>query len=260
MKKWVAQLAVVAAMTLLAGPVLAQGPANVANTIHNLSTTAPVDPFMGVSLYATNEDQVCIFCHTPHGGSTAGPLWNRSLPSSSAFTHYNSVTLSGYLRGLSVNRPVDDESLLCLSCHDGTISVNHLLNPSDVGQPITAYALFGSGADTTIVSLGSGGANLGQDLSDDHPISFSYDSVLADPDYQPGGPKDGELRPVGSTADSGSALGWQGEGVRFFGTNHRVECSSCHDPHVDYNTNPAYRPFLIRPNNGSALCLACHNK
>lgn len=252
------------ALILPCSSVFAKGPANVANTIHNLSTSAPIDPFAMVALYGTNEDEICIFCHTPHGGNTAGPRWNRSLPGASTYTQYNSVTLSSYLQGLSANRPVNNESLICLSCHDGTISVNHLLNPSnDIGQPYTAYVAamgFGDPYDTPIVNVGTQGANLGTDLSDDHPISFSYDSVLADAVYQPGGAKDGQLRPVGSTSDSSSALGWQGEGVRFFGSNHRVECSSCHDPHVDYNTNTAYRPFLIRPNTGSALCLACHNK
>lgn len=246
------------AMLLPLTPALAKGPANVANTWHNLSTTGPV---VGMASYATNEDEVCIFCHTPHGGNTTGPLWNRSLPGAASYTQYNSVTLSSYLQGLSAARPVNDESLICLSCHDGTISVNHLLNTSnDIGTPQTAFVLFGDPTDTKIISLGAGGPNLGTDLSDDHPISFSYDQVLADASYQPGGARDGQLRPVGSTADSNSALGWQGEGVRFFGADHRVECSSCHDPHVDYITNTDYRPFLIRPNTGSALCLACHNK
>jgi len=248
-------------LAVVSGLALAKGPADVANTIHNLSATVPNRLDTGWAMYATNEDEVCIFCHTPHGGNTTGPLWNRSLPGASSYTHYNSATLSSYLQGLPADRAVNDESLLCLGCHDGTISVNHLLNTSnDIGTPATQFVMMGDPTDTHIVNLGSVGANLGQDLSDDHPISFSYDSVLADAIYQPGGARDGQLRPVGSTSDSSSALGWQGEGVRFFGGNHRVECSSCHDPHVDFNSNPEYRPFLIRPNTGSGLCLACHNK
>jgi hypothetical protein len=52
----------------------------------------------------------------------------------------------------------------------------------------------------------------------------------------------------------------QAAGVRFFGATNFVECSTCHDPHVDYFTAPDYTPFLITPNTGSNLCLACHIK
>jgi predicted CXXCH cytochrome family protein len=263
---------VIALLVVVVAPVWGKGTANVANTIHNLSATG-VDPFFGTpgsSFYATDEDQICVFCHTPHGGILNGPLWNHSVPSSTSFTHYNSATVSTYLAGLSVSRPVSDESLICMACHDGSISVNHVINaPNDRSTPIQTS--FDGNADTKIIDLfgGSVGARIGAslsntsgsgDLSDDHPISFSYDSVLADPMYAAGGPKFNQLRPVGNTGNTSSALGWNGEGVRFFGSTNRVECSSCHDPHVDYTTAPAYAPFLIRPNNGSNLCLACHNK
>ena len=237
-----------------------KGIAGVANTIHNLSSTASV-----VTFYESdNVDEVCVFCHTPHGGLLTGPLWNHSTPSASSFTHYNSVTLSTYLQGLSVSRDVNDESLLCMSCHDGSVAVDHLINdPNSLGgAPVT---IFGGNTDVDIIDLfgttpgsriGASPSNLSGtgDLSDDHPISFSYDSVLADPMYN-GGSKDGELQTVVNAV---------GSDVRFFGGTNRVECSSCHDPHVDYITaalNQAdYAPFLIRPNTGSGLCLACHNK
>jgi len=227
-----------------------KGIGNVANTIHNLSTGAP---------YAYYE--VCVFCHTPHGGLLTGPLWNHSLPSASSFTHYNSATISGYLSGLSATRDVNDESLLCMACHDGSVAIDHLINnPNSLnGDPITFY---GGTSDVEIVDMLGGfnasriGASMGTpagtgDLSDDHPISFSYDDVLSDPMYSAGGSKDGELWPVGTAV---------GNEVRFFGSTNRVECSSCHDPHVDYIAQPTYAPFLITPNTGSALCLACHNK
>jgi hypothetical protein len=88
-----------------------KGQANVTNTVHNLSVTAPPDPYFGISFYETNEDEVCIFCHTPHGGTLDGPLWNRSNPTS-AWTHYNSATLSAPLQALSATRAVGSESLL----------------------------------------------------------------------------------------------------------------------------------------------------
>ncbi len=244
----------------LAAPVWAKGPSDVAETVHNMSLTTVL-----WNQYATdNLDEVCVFCHTPHGGNLTGPLWNRSLPGVASFTHYNSATLSPYLQGLQASRNIGDESLLCMSCHDGSVAVTHLINaPNSLnGAAIT----IGGDPDQDIVDMfGGAGARIGAtvanttatgDLSDDHPISFSYSAVLADPVYASGS-KLGQLRDI-STATTA--------GVRFFGSTFRVECSSCHDPHVSYDqyANPPgdelYRPFLITPNTGSDLCLACHNK
>ena len=244
-------------VAVLAIPTIssAKGVGHVANTIHNLSTSAPLDQFGFVSQYKSdNESEICIFCHTPHGGNTQGPLWNRSLPGAGSFTHYNSATISNYLQGLSVTRAVNDESLLCLSCHDGTIAVNHVLNQNNVTGPPTI-----AGGDQPIVTDFFGVPNpayIGTNLSDDHPISFSYNSVRTE--YEDVlSTRKGQLKDV-ATATNG------GNGVRFFGgAQSRVECSSCHDPHVDYSAGSgqeAYAPFLIMPNTGSQLCLACHNK
>lgn len=264
-------LLIAALLLLTAGSAWAKGLAGVKNTLHNLSTSAPI---IGFTNYRSTESEICVFCHTPHGGRLEGPLWNRSVGvAPTGWTHYNSATLSTHLKDLPANRVVNDESLLCMSCHDGSISVMHLINPTSAGQPIHAGTL---DPDVEIQSQfdGSPGAKIGGargnagafgDLSDDHPISFSYQLVLASPEYQAGGGKENHLRPIGATNDANSALGWKGEGVRFFGgAEYRVECSSCHDPHVDYESginNPKnYDPFLIRPNTGSDLCLACHNK
>lgn len=273
MKQTVKMIGCLVALVVLVAPAWGKGTAGVANTLHNLSTSAGA-PF-GTPYMSDNVDEICVFCHTPHGGTLRGPLWNRSLPEATSFTHYNSATLS--LSGLLVtaSRAVNDESLLCMSCHDGSVAVDHLLN-----DPYTTDGLdpsvFGGNVDVQIGDLfGNPAARIGGsisdtaatgDLSDDHPISFSYQAVQSLPLYGAGGSRDGELREIGDTASPLTAMGWKGEGVRFFGTDFRVECSSCHDPHVDYDVliNPAadaaYAPFLIRPNSGSDLCLACHNK
>ena len=255
-------------VTLLFMPDLtwAKGNADVANGLHNLSATG-VDPdpyyqYPGSSLYVTNEDQICVFCHTPHGGSLDGPLWNKGNPNSS-WTHYNSASMS-IDPSLPVGRTPNAESLLCLSCHDGSVSVNHVLNlPNDRdGAPI--LTAFGGDADNAIYgdiyTLGPGkriGASWSNnadtgDLSDDHPISFSYIQVYGSDAYTTGS-KIGQLKDVGTA---------RSKGVEFFGgaSVENVECSSCHDPHVDYISDPAYTPFLITPNAGSELCLACHTK
>lgn len=247
-------------------PALAvKGPQNVSRTIHNLSSVPntegwdTVTGIFGYEAYATDEDEVCIFCHTPHGGRLEGPLWNRALGPNNAFTHYDSSTLTAAAANQS--RVVQPESLFCLSCHDGSVAVdratNRVLNPSnDIGQPMN----LGVGDRSVEVPIqmflpSRIGQNLNTfnmegDLADDHPISFSYTAAEGDANET-------GLHPVATA---------EGNGVRFFGASKYVECSSCHDPHVAYETSlypsadPDYKPFLITPNTGSDLCLACHNK
>lgn len=232
----------------------AKGPPNIRNTVHNLSSSAVDNPHYR----SANEDEVCIFCHTPHGGSLTGPLWNRNN-TTTVYKHYAGA--NSYVSTLPSTRPVNNESMLCLSCHDGSITVLSILNlsnrtvglPEDDftntvgGRPITA-GFFGIGPAGKIgASVNPDGSinDVSTDLMDDHPISFEYMSAV--------GAKPAEFK-IDTAAKAA--------GVRFFGTNQRVECSSCHDPHVDYETpgNEAWTPFLITPNDGSNLCLACHIK
>ena len=61
----------------------------------------------------------------------------------------------------------------------------------------------------------------------------------------------GSTTRVGELEDPDVAIS---NGIRLFGgTEYRVECSSCHDPHVDYTTDTDYDPFLIMPNHGTCL-------
>lgn len=242
-------------ITLLAGGAAvasAKGAPNVANTKHNMSTTGQQ------ATYRTDSEQVCVFCHTPHGAKIdagARPLWNRDDPGS-AWQFYASDTLS---LTASAVASVSTESLLCLSCHDGSLATNRVINPpngltgANAPQPTTQFG------DSEIIGLPGvynriGGSPVDSngvgDLRDDHPISFDYQLVLN------GGEQD-----LHTVADA------KVDGVRFFplnsSTEFRVECSSCHDPHVDYTVatgDPQYTPFLIMSNTNSALCLACHNK
>ncbi len=240
-------------MTLLTSPVWGKGIAVVTNTIHNMSTSQPA--IYGNTYRSSNVDQVCVFCHTPHGGSLDGPLWNHSAPVNN-FTHYNSVTLSGIV---GENRPVRNESLICMSCHDGSIAVNTLHNnPNEIGSDPVYLAglnpnvpIIGMAGGVPAAKIGAvfGDISVSGNLTDDHPISFSYNDVLTAINNTP---KEFEIRTVAAA---------ELNGVRFYGPENYVECTSCHDPHVDYVTQqPEYAPFLITPNTGSALCLACHDK
>lgn len=225
----------------------------IANTPHNFTDTQ--EDFTLWSVYsATNEDELCVFCHTPHGGSLDGPLWNRdvsAIDGAGYYTHYSSETLSTSLSG-QAGRAVNGPSLTCLSCHDGSIGVgDNLLNnggviPDNDGATIgnlynadLNLDIPGPKIGTSIAALQ--GADSTTDLSDDHPISFSYNGVQAE-------------KSSGFQIDTYVT----GQGLTLYGGN--VECSTCHDPHVDYITDTTLDPFLRISNAGSAMCLACHIK
>ena len=184
---------------------------SVVNSVHNLSASGPG------SIRATTESEICIFCHTPHNTSPVSPLWNRDDPGLS-YTLYNSSTIQA-----APGQP-DGSSILCLSCHDGTIALGNVLSrTSDID--------FSGG----VTVMPSGNTNLSKDLMDDHPVSFIYNSALAS--------ADGQLR------DPSSIL----PPVRL--EEQKMQCASCHDPHNNFNTN-----FLHVSNQYSDLCYRCHDR
>jgi predicted CXXCH cytochrome family protein len=168
--------------------------------------------------------EICVVCHTPHNGDTTAadaPLWNHVV-SSATFTPY---TGPGTLDATDVGQP-DGPSLLCLSCHDGTVGLGQF------------------GGNTTNADLITGPARVGTDLSNDHPISFAYTDGLATTDGQLFAP---------TTTNSG--LGGTIQADMLF--LDKVQCASCHDVH---NGPGATGPLLVKTNAASALCLTCHNK
>ena len=200
-----------APLALIATITLAQD-SSVINTPHNLSTFGPG------SVRAASEEQVCIFCHTTHNASPIQPLWNRMMPIT-AYSVYTSDSLN------AVPGQPTGASKLCLSCHDGAIALGSVISRDQTIQM--------AGGITTIPA---GSSNLGTDLSDDHPISFRYDSTLASDD-----PRiiDPSLLPPEIPLDH----------------NGELQCTSCHDAHDN-----TYGDFLVLPNVASSLCYNCHQQ
>ena len=183
-----------------------------------------------LSAYSSNTDELCVYCHTPHGGSFDAPLWNRGVDSMAAYTAYTSATFDA-TASLAVG-----DAQLCMTCHDGDMS-DALTNPPAGGQP--DFLVPGPGGSTF-----SSTANIGGDaakLTNDHPVGFVYDTALAG--------TDGELHDPAATP-AVDALLFAGE----------MWCSSCHDVHKPGTVAASDIPFLRSTNNGSALCLTCHNK
>jgi predicted CXXCH cytochrome family protein len=257
---------------------LAMAAGNVANTKHNFAIGG------GSAMYqSTQISEVCIFCHTPHNAGRTRQLWNKvNNGASPTFATFRLYTSSGTLTTVTRNSKLtaSSPSLLCLSCHDGKTAMNVLHSSSTgvsasgdgypagskyISQSVSGFAAFPMASGPTYdfftfsftgptVALGTTGGNTaGDNLTDDHPIGFSYSAVLSERAAAPGG-----LRTLanvnGPTYGNGS--------IRFFGGNNVVECSTCHDPHVDYSPagNPLLKPFLVMDNTGSKLCLSCHDK
>jgi hypothetical protein len=173
--------------------------------------------------------QICVACHAPHNNNNlAGSLlWNHAL-TAAGFTLYTSPTLN------AVAGQPTGVSKLCLSCHDGTVAIDS----------------FGG---ATGINFVGGAAKVGPDLSNDHPISITYDAALVT--------ADGGLKAIASTANIGPGGAKTGTIDSNLLNGGKIECSSCHDVH---NTNVANATpgtdMLKITSAGSALCLTCHNK
>jgi len=178
--------AVLWASFALTAPAAAQW--HVRHSPHDLSRSGPGP------VRAVTEDQVCVFCHTPHNAAPDTPLWNRF----SAPRHYRIYRSS--TTDARIGQPTGN-SKLCLSCHDGVLAVG-LLRSRGEADPVP----------TTIHRLTEEHGGLGTDLSDDHPISFRYDRALTAVDRQLRQPE---------TISSELPLGKHGE----------MHCTTCHDAH-----------------------------
>jgi len=168
-----------------------------------------------------NTGEICVVCHTPHNADASiadAPLWNHQM-TSATYTLYSSGTLDG-----SPSQPTGS-SRLCLSCHDGTVAIDNF------------------GGKTNGNTFIGGGKLIGTDLTNDHPVSFTYDATLASADG-------GLFDPTTTNSGLGGTIN---DDLLIAG---QLQCASCHDVH-----NGSGLPELLRiNNNGSALCLTCHDK
>jgi hypothetical protein len=104
------------------------------NTRHNLSQSYLGATSVAMDLARNQYGEVCVYCHTPHAANTqiALPLWNRTIPS----TTYNTYNSSSMTQPVSQPGP---NSLSCLSCHDGTVAIDSIINmPTSGGNPGSA--------------------------------------------------------------------------------------------------------------------------
>ncbi len=227
----------------------------ITGTVHDLGTShdgmnytaSPADPL----------NRSCIFCHAPHNtyrlSTAAGgagpqapaefdylPLWNHSLQANTAYTMYENGP-GAPLNGPQASQAIlngqmapGSTSLLCLSCHDGSVAVNSYGNGAQLARSVS-----------TGVNKISTSYVIGQDryLGNHHPIGFNYDIVQAG---------DPQIR------DADAAMLTPTTFVRdhLYGGSS-MECGTCHSVH---NKGNAGETLLWRSDQNSELCLTCHDK
>ena len=109
---------------------------SIANTRHNLTLSyniAAGGQGLIMNFARNNYGAICVYCHTPHGANKqagAAPLWNRTVNPGN-YTIYDRETTLGLAGRIGLPGP---NSLTCLSCHDGTIAIDSVLNmPGSAG-------------------------------------------------------------------------------------------------------------------------------
>lgn len=197
----------------------------------------------------------CAMCHTPHSGSGAYPLWNRT-GGAVAYTMYDSPTFDMPLTTGDLQAP----STNCMVCHNGTLS--QLVNyPGPRSTADTDY-------DIDSTNLTAVWTDLGSAMEDDHPVSFTYnpdlDTATDNNGFPPAITPDGVRYFVGTGVANFPLYGTTGQ---------EFECSTCHSVHHTVSGyGEAMTPactgagcssgtqvhFLRASNAGSDMCQACH--
>ncbi len=295
-----------AVLTCISGVVFAAGDlptefsnsGSIVNTRHNLTQSSIPSGGNTMDPYRNDYNEVCVYCHTPHGasGTVDAPLWNRTTAPAGGYTLFAPTTT---LQGTPTNP--GDNSRTCLSCHDGTIGVDSIINMPGSGnysaaqETVQNNAFLNSwdpanngGGSTGADHYGLGDPNagtlddrgclachasngfgsnatdftvfrIGTDLTDDHPIGIEFPAVG---DFTTGTVTVGSLTFFDNNGNSRADK----DEVRFYnsGDGPEVECASCHDPHgvPSAGTGSVFKPTFLRVDNsqGSALCLTCHVK
>lgn len=256
---------VILIFALYSSSVSADKMADISGTRHNLSVSGPGET------KSTTNTEICVFCHTPHAATTspAAPLWNRQL-STQTYTSYTSSSLDAETIAGQLSQPAGS-SKLCLSCHDGTLALGTVNVLGGVQN--AAINMNGTGAAGTMPpGLGEQTGftrNLGTNLTNDHPISLTYDTSLAQADGEMFDPATAAHINVGIPGMR-PAVPLEATGT---GNSPQVQCGTCHDPHLrdtDITVNAKFlrlnRFQVSAPIGGQfnqatdIVCLGCHDK
>ncbi len=198
---------------MLSGYIItpAYAASGIAGTAHDFTDEGWDPPTYGNQVLG-----LCEACHIPHNADTTteAPLWNHE------------ITVQNYQPYTSQSLKATPEqpglySLLCLSCHDGTVAVDS----------------YGNMDGSVFISDYDGSYVFGNDLTGDHPVGIQWTHK------EPANCANCHFAHSGRTQ------------LPFY--DGKVECATCHDPHnkgdIDFN-------FLRITDVDSEICLFCHDK
>lgn len=203
--------------------------ANINGSKHDLSVGMGGHDY---SFAYSDSSFVCVYCHTPHDPNTnsSGKLsWNRSFSASPYSLYSMPGPDSGSVAAQSLAS--SSYSVICLSCHDGTIAVASrvkMATRADMDHSRVRGYIGHAGIPSALQAAFSEGG-----MSNDHPVGVIYSNFA-----------NTALNPENSITVAGLKL--------FEG---KVECATCHDPHSVNNS-----AFTRIANTQSALCMTCHIK
>jgi predicted CXXCH cytochrome family protein len=200
---------------------------------------------------------VCEFCHTPHKfGATKGPLpllWNVQIKAGPYAVYGGSATFdSATPRDPSTASSATEAaymSLLCLSCHDGTVSQSNFIQVwRGLGRDAPAFVAGFTPHDVGNTSSGGFG------LSNDHPVDFVYDIALSLKDTGLATPEESAVYRILAVGKGATKLPLFKDAAA--DTTGRLECATCHNPH---NENGDHFLRVVNTGGDAALCLTCHD-
>ncbi|HEX9242317.1 MAG TPA: hypothetical protein VF875_07720 [Anaeromyxobacter sp.] len=186
--------------------------ASVINSKHDMSKYTGVGGAVG-------SGDACYFCHAAHNNTTFAPLWARFNPTNGAYTTYTSGTVS-----VNISGSLDNFSLVCMSCHDGSVALNVTMKGKQGTNAANVYIL-------------ANNAKIGPDLSNDHPVSVNWVG--------------GGI--AGLTASVPAPFRVYNTSRGATALSAALTCGSCHAVH-----DPGISKFLrANPTSGS-FCITCH--
>lgn len=244
MKKSIVLMTAAATLTLTASLALGYGGytpgAGIVGSKHDMTTLTATYAFDMES-----QKRVYAYCHTPHhkldSGSklTYNPLWSHTINNEN-YKAYDSATFNSDFS--KIGDPLVGPSRLCLSCHDGVIAIDQHYNANGTAK---GDKLTNDTWDAIAVGKDQDGNST---VANTHPIGFDITAITNEkyPEIKLG--LDGPMKTKGRTLAS---LGFAQNGKNYF------TCSSCHDVHNKEN-NEVY--FLFDKQEGSKICLMCHDK
>lgn len=220
---------------------------SLANQDHPGIRNTPHDVY---NMTGDSQLEPCAMCHTPHSGSGDYPIWNRAIPGV-VYDMYASPSFD-----MKEGKQPGAPSSLCLACHNGIYSslVNYP-GPGSIDNASYDY------------EMNPGlWAMLGTDLTNDHPVSFTY---------VPGLDNDSNNFPT-IYSDGITGRQWipdiTGPSTKrypLYGSDGKqFECATCHAVHdtVQYSDKNFVGGksvgkqvfFLRQDNSGSKMCADCH--